>query len=86
MFYQVVHHALCTTLGQTFVVFVRAFVVGVGGEFDGDVRVLVQQSYQFVEGGGRLRTQRRLVEIVEDVLNQYGGGDIGERELQHVLF
>ena len=82
---EITHHTLGTTLRQPFVIFGRAFVVAVGGKLDGHVGVLVEQFHELVEGGGRLRTQRGLVEVVEDVVNQHRRGDGGQRELQRVF-
>ena len=49
MFYEIVHHAFCPPLRQPLVVFGRAFVVAVGTQLNGDVRILVEQRDKLVE-------------------------------------
>ena len=75
MFDEVVHHAFSTPLRQSLVVGSRTFVVAVGRKFDGDIGVLVQQIHQFVECLCGFRTQGSLVEIVENVVDEYGCRD-----------
>ena len=57
-----------------------------GRKFYGDVGILVEQFHEFVERCHRLRTQCRLIEIVEDVVNKHWCHDRCKRELQHSVF
>jgi hypothetical protein len=83
--YQIVYHTLRPLLRQPGVVCIRTFVVGMGREFYRHVGVLVEQSDEFVEGGGRLRTKGGLVKVVEDVFYQYRSRDVGKRKLEYVF-
>ena len=85
MLYEIVDDALGTSLRESLVVSIRAAVVGVRRQLDGDVGVLVEQGYQLVESLGGLGSQGGLVEVVEDVVDEHGRSDRGQRELQHVL-
>ena len=81
MLYEVVHHRFGPSLRQPFVIFGRTLVVAVGRQFDGNVRILVEQHHQFVERLGRFRSERSLVEVVEDVVDEHRGRDAGQWEL-----
>ena len=67
------------------VIFAVSLVVAMGAEFDGNVRVLFQQRYQLVEGCCTGFGKGCLVEIVEDVVDEYRGCDGSQRELEHVF-
>ena len=54
-------------------------------EFDGDVGVFVEQFHKLVEGSGGFRAQCRLVEIIEDIVDEHWGSDRGQGELQCIF-
>ena len=83
--YQIVDHRLGTALRQSLVVFGIALVVAMRTQLDGNVRILLEQSHQFVERLGAGWRQRSLVEIVEDVVDEHWGGDGSQRELEYIL-
>ena len=83
---QIRHHRLGAALREALVVLGATLVVGVSGELDGDVGILVEQLHEVVERRLRLGAQRGLVEVVEDVVYQHRCGDRYQRELQHRLF
>ena len=85
VFYQIVYYRLGAALRQMLVIFAVSLVVAMGAEFDGNVRVLFQQRYQLVEGCCTGFGKGCLVEIVEDVVDEYRGCDGSQRELEHVL-
>ena len=75
VFYQVVYYRLGAALRQMLVIFAVSLVVAMGAEFNGNVRVLFQQRYQLVEGCCTGFGKGCLVEIVEDVVDEYRGCD-----------
>ena len=85
MLNEIVHHTLGTSLAQPLVVLVGASVVGVGRELDGDIGILIEQYDELVEGLSRFRAQRGFVKVVEDVVDEHGGSNRGQGELQDIL-
>ena len=49
------------------------------------VRILVKQLHQFVERSRRLRSERSLVEVVEDIVDEHRCRDGSKWELHHVF-
>lgn len=79
---EILDDRLGAPLRQPFVVSRRAHIVGVGSQFDGDVRVVVENADELVERCLRTVAQGRLVEIVEDIIDEHRSRDIGKGELQ----
>ena len=56
-----------------------------GCQFDGDVRIFLQQIRQAIECRGRFRGDFGTVEGIKDIAHENGDVHRGERKLQHVL-
>ena len=56
-----------------------------GRQFDGDVRIFLQQIRQAIECCGRFRGDVCTVEGIKDIAHENGDVHRGERKLQHVL-
>lgn len=82
---QIRHYRLGAALRKALVVLGATLVVGVSGELDGDVGILVEQLHEVVERSLRLGAQRGLVEVVEDVVYEHRHADGGQRKLQGVF-
>ena len=68
---KVVHHTFCTPLRELLVVLVLASEITMGGQFDGDVGVLVQEDYKAVERDFGTVQEDCRVELVEDVSDEH---------------
>ena len=86
MSHQIVDYGLSTPLRELFIILGTAFVVAMRTEFDGHVRILLQQTDQLIQCSRRLRTQRCLVEIIENIIDQDRSRDRSKRKLQYVFF
>ena len=79
---QVFHYRFCSSLRQSLIVGIIASVVAVRTQLDGDIGVLVEHDYQFVECLGRCVGQCGFVELIEDIVDQHRDVDWRQRELQ----
>ena len=85
VFNQIVDNTLGTTLAQFLVIFVLASEVAMRGKFNGDIRILVQQVHQTVQGLRAVFCKGSAIELIEHIADKHGVVDAGQWELQNKL-
>ena len=84
-FYQIVHHALRSSLRKIHVVGVTSTIIGVGSQFNGDVRIVGEQFCQSFQGRGRLWRDLCLVKWIKHIAHKHRDVHRRKRELQNIL-
>ena len=82
---EIVYDRLGAAARKIYVIFFRPVAVSMRCHLHSDVRIVIEQSYKFVESRLRFRTQCGLVVVIEDVLEDIGLVDRREYEIYVIL-